>query len=43
MGEKEKARATMKREGVPILPGSDGIIASEPTRRWSGRAASVSP
>ncbi len=28
MGEKEKARATMKREGVPILPGSDGIIAS---------------
>jgi len=28
MGEKEKARATMKQEGVPILPGSDGIIAS---------------
>jgi acetyl-CoA carboxylase, biotin carboxylase subunit len=28
MGEKEKARATMKKEGVPILPGSDGIIAS---------------
>jgi acetyl-CoA carboxylase biotin carboxylase subunit len=28
MGEKEKARATMKREGVPILPGSDGIIGS---------------
>ena len=28
MGEKEKARATMKREGVPILPGSDGIIAT---------------
>ena len=28
MGEKEKARATMKREGVPILPGSDGIISS---------------
>jgi acetyl-CoA carboxylase biotin carboxylase subunit len=28
MGEKEKARATMKREGVPILPGSDGVIAS---------------
>ncbi len=28
MGEKEKARATMKSEGVPILPGSDGIIAS---------------
>jgi acetyl-CoA carboxylase biotin carboxylase subunit len=28
MGEKEKARATMKKEGVPILPGSDGIICS---------------
>jgi acetyl-CoA carboxylase, biotin carboxylase subunit len=29
MGEKEKARAAMKRAGVPILPGSDGIIGSE--------------
>jgi acetyl-CoA carboxylase biotin carboxylase subunit len=29
MGEKEKARAAMKIAGVPILPGSDGIIASE--------------
>ena len=28
MGEKEKARATMKKVGVPILPGSDGIISS---------------
>jgi acetyl-CoA carboxylase biotin carboxylase subunit len=28
MGEKEKARATMKKQGVPILPGSDGIIGS---------------
>ncbi len=28
MGEKEKARATMKKYGVPILPGSDGIIAT---------------
>jgi len=28
MGEKEKARATMKKYGVPILPGSDGIVAS---------------
>ncbi len=27
MGEKEKARATMKRHGVPILPGSEGIIS----------------
>src|SRR6266496_2561675 len=29
MGEKEKARAAMKRAGVPILPGSEGIIASD--------------
>ena len=28
MGEKEKARATMKKVGVPILPGSDGIMQS---------------
>jgi acetyl-CoA carboxylase biotin carboxylase subunit len=29
MGEKEKARQAMKRANVPILPGSDGVIASE--------------
>src|SRR5436309_6995870 len=29
MGEKEKARTAMKAAGVPILPGSDGIIASD--------------
>ncbi len=29
MGEKEKARQTMKAAGVPILPGSDGVISSE--------------
>ncbi len=29
MGEKEKARVAMKKAGVPILPGSDGIVASE--------------
>src|SRR5581483_1823742 len=28
MGEKEKARMAMRKEGVPVLPGSDGIIAS---------------
>src|SRR5947207_15808731 len=29
MGEKEKARSAMKKAGVPILPGSDGVLASE--------------
>ncbi len=29
MGEKEKARQSMKKAKVPILPGSDGVIASE--------------
>ncbi len=29
MGEKEKARATMKKAGVPILPGSEGILAND--------------
>src|ERR1700691_6060301 len=29
MGEREKARTAMKQAGGPILPGSDGIIASE--------------
>src|SRR5580658_8589170 len=28
MGEKEKARQAMKKAKVPILPGSDGILAS---------------
>ena len=29
MGEKEKARNAMKQFGVPILPGSDGVIGGE--------------
>jgi acetyl-CoA carboxylase biotin carboxylase subunit len=29
MGEKEKARQAMKKAKVPILPGSDGVVASE--------------
>lgn len=29
MGEKEKARVAMKKAGVPILPGSEGVIQSE--------------
>jgi acetyl-CoA carboxylase biotin carboxylase subunit len=36
MGEKEKARAAMKQHGVPILPGSDGMLASaEEAREWA--------
>src|SRR5450631_2457113 len=36
MGEKEKARATMKKVGVPILPGSDGIIFSaDEAQEWA--------
>src|ERR1700740_282954 len=36
MGEKEKARAAMKQHGVPILPGSDGVIASEDeAKEWA--------
>ncbi len=29
MGEKEKARQAMKQAGVPILPGSEGVVQSE--------------
>lgn len=29
MGEKEKARMAMKKAGVPILPGSEGVIAGQ--------------
>jgi acetyl-CoA carboxylase, biotin carboxylase subunit len=29
MGEKEKARAAMKQAGVPILPGSEGVLGSD--------------
>src|SRR5690348_5876298 len=29
MGEKEKARVAMKNAGIPILPGSEGVIGSE--------------
>ncbi|MGA8111310.1 MAG: ATP-grasp domain-containing protein, partial [Acidobacteriaceae bacterium] len=29
MGEKEKARQTMKKAKVPILPGSDGVVQNE--------------
>jgi len=36
MGEKEKARQAMKKAGVPILPGSDGVIASpEESLEWA--------
>src|SRR5947209_9639690 len=36
MGEKEKARQAMKQANVPILPGSEGVIASaEEAREWA--------
>jgi acetyl-CoA carboxylase biotin carboxylase subunit len=36
MGEKEKARQAMKIAKVPILPGSDGVIATaEEAREWA--------
>ena len=36
MGEKEKAREAMKKAGVPMLPGSDGIIATaEEAVEWA--------
>ncbi len=36
MGEKEKARATMKRYGVPILPGSEGIVpCADEAMEWA--------
>ncbi len=36
MGEKEKARQAMKRAKVPILPGSDGVLAGvEDAQEWA--------
>jgi len=36
MGEKEKARQAMKKAGVPILPGSDGVVDSaEDALKWA--------
>src|ERR1700694_1718406 len=36
MGEKDKARQAVKRAGVPILPGSDGVIDSdEQAQKWA--------
>jgi acetyl-CoA carboxylase biotin carboxylase subunit len=36
MGEKEKARQAMKAANVPILPGSDGVVAdAEDALRWA--------
>src|SRR5436309_6934298 len=36
MGEKEKARQAMKQANVPILPGSEGVIASaDEAREWA--------
>ena len=36
MGEKEKARQAMKKANVPILPGSEGVVAgAEEAREWA--------
>jgi acetyl-CoA carboxylase biotin carboxylase subunit len=36
MGEKDKARAAMKKAKVPILPGSDGVLVNdEEASRWA--------
>src|SRR5512136_2993384 len=36
MGEKEKAREAMKKTGVPILPGSEGVIGTqEEATEWA--------
>jgi acetyl-CoA carboxylase biotin carboxylase subunit len=36
MGEKEKARMAMKKSGVPILPGSEGVIQNvEDAQEWA--------
>jgi acetyl-CoA carboxylase biotin carboxylase subunit len=36
MGEKEKAREAMKSAGIPILPGSEGLVASgETALEWA--------
>jgi acetyl-CoA carboxylase biotin carboxylase subunit len=38
MGEKEKARQAMKQSGVPILPGSEGVIATaDEAREWAAQ------
>jgi acetyl-CoA carboxylase biotin carboxylase subunit len=38
MGEKDKARQAMKRAGVPILPGSDGVVATpEEALEWAAK------
>ena len=41
MGEKEKARAAMKKAGVPILPGPKACWGAR-AKRWSGRGPLVS-
>src|SRR3954451_1409642 len=36
MGEKEKAREAMKKAGVPVLPGSDGVVQNaEEAMEWA--------
>ena len=42
MGEKEKARQAMKEAKVPILPGSDGVIATAEEAQDVGRTSRLS-
>ena len=41
MGEKEKARQAMKKAKVPILPGSDGVLATAEEAQEVGRSRSA--
>src|SRR5436190_4129426 len=43
MGEKEKAREAMKKAGVPILPGSEGVLGSDgEALEWARQVGSPS-
>lgn len=37
MGEKDRARREMKAHGVPVVPGSEGVVASEEAAQEAGK------
>ncbi len=41
MGDKTKAREIMRKAGVPVTPGSDGVVADAGGRRWRSRGRSA--